>query len=189
MIGHSLYIACRKVTALTRQRKGEIDLMPNPNLALQLVRDIPISPEQCFEGWTVRERLMPWFCPRPWRVVDCEIDLRPDGAFAITMQSPEGVKMPHEPGCYLAVEAPHRLVWTNILGPGFIPTTIQHPGFGFVCELRFDRLADGGTRYQATVHHVDQAGRDAHAAMGFEAGWNAALDQLIEMVQTGKVAG
>ena len=35
----------------------------------------------------------------------------------------------------------------------------------------------------ATVHHVDAAGRDAHAAMGFEAGWNRALDQLVELMQ------
>jgi hypothetical protein len=34
------------------------------------------------------------------------------------------------------------------------------------------------------VHHVDPAGRDAHAAMGFEAGWGAALDQLVELMQS-----
>lgn len=157
--------------------------MTTPDLALRLVRDIPITPEQCFEGWTVPERLMPWFCPRPWRVVECVIDLRPGGAFGTTMQSPEGVTMPDAPGCYLVVEAPHRLVWTNLLGPDFKPNAIPHPGFGFVCELRFDRLPGGATRYQAAVHHVDAAGRDAHAAMGFEVGWGAALDQLVEMMQ------
>lgn len=154
-----------------------------PDLALRLVREVPINPEQCFEGWTVPERLMPWFCPRPWRVVDCVIDLQPGGAFGTTMQSPEGAIVPNEAGCYLVVEPPHRLVWTNLLGPGFKPTAIHHPGFGFVCELRFDRLPSGGTRYQATVHHVDAAGRDAHAAIGFKAGWNAALDQLVELMQ------
>lgn len=51
--------------------------MTDTPLSLRLVRDVPISPEQCFEGWTVPERLMPWFSPRPWRVVDCVIDLRP----------------------------------------------------------------------------------------------------------------
>ncbi len=157
--------------------------MTNTNLSLRLVRDVPISPEQCFEGWTVPERLMPWFCPRPWRVVDCVVDLRPGGAFGTTMQSPEGVNMLNEPGCYLAVEAPHRLVWTNLLGPDFKPTAIQHRGFGFVCELRFDRLPDGGTHDQATVHHVDAAGRDAHAAMGVEAGWSAAFDQLVALMR------
>jgi uncharacterized protein YndB with AHSA1/START domain len=38
------------------------------------------------------------------------------------------------------------------------------------------------TRYHATVHHTDQAGRDAHAAMGFEQGWNIALDQLVALM-------
>lgn len=99
------------------------------------------------------------------------------------MQSPDGETLPEGVGCFLAVEAPHRLLWTNLLGPDFKPQAITHPGFGFVCELRFDRLSEGGTRYQAQVHHVDAAGRDAHAAMGFEQGWAIALSQLVEMVQ------
>lgn len=151
---------------------------------LSLVRDVPISPEQCFEGWTVPARLMHWFCPRPWRVVDCVIDLRPGGAFSTTMESPEGVATVNPPGCYLLIAPPHRLVWTNLLGPDFVPLEIAAPEFGFVCDLRFDRRADGGTRYQATVHHVDAAGCEAHAAMGYEAGWGAALDQLVELMQS-----
>lgn len=153
------------------------------DLTLQLVRDVPISPEQCFEGWTVPQRLMQWFCPRPWRVVACTIEPRPGGAFCTTMQSPEGQTQPEGIGCFLAVQAPHRLVWTNLLGPGFRPQAIAHPGFGFVCELQFTPLPGGGTRYEARVRHVDAAGRDAHAAMGFEQGWAIALSQLVEAAQ------
>lgn len=153
------------------------------DLTLRLVQEVPISPEQCFEGWTVPERLMPWFCPLPWRVVACTIDPRPGGAFCTTMQSPDGQMLPEGVGCFLAVEPPHRLVWTNLLGPDFKPQAVTHPGFGFVGELRFDRLPDGGTRYEAQVHHVDAAGRDAHAAMGFEQGWAIALSQLVAMMQ------
>lgn len=155
------------------------------DLSLHLDREVPISPAQCFEGWTVPARLMPWFCPRPWRVVDCRIDLRPGGIFATTMQGPDGTTMPEGEGCFLVVEAPRRLVWTNLLGADFRPQKIDPPGFGFVCELRFDPLPGGGTRYQASVHHTDAAGRDAHAAMGFHQGWSAALDQLVAMVQSG----
>ncbi len=156
----------------------------DPRRDLQLVREVPITPEQCFEGWTVPETLMPWFCPRPWKVVECEIDLRPGGIFATTMQSPDGADMPRGEGCFLAVDPPHRLVWTNLLGPGFRPNPPQGPGgFGFVCELRFDRLPGGSTRYQATVRHVDEAGRIAHETMGFEAGWSAALAQLVELMR------
>ena len=43
------------------------------------------------------QRLMPWFCPKPWRVVACSIDLRPGGIFSTTMQSPEGVTLPEGP--------------------------------------------------------------------------------------------
>lgn len=156
----------------------------DPKRDLRLVRDVPITPEQAFEGWTVPQTLMPWFCPRPWTVVECEIDLKPGGIFATTMQSPEGQSMPRGVGCFLAVEAPRRLVWTNLLGPGFRPNAPQGPGgFGFVCELRFDPLPEGGTRYEATVRHVDEAGRMAHEQMGFEAGWGAALKQLVELMK------
>jgi uncharacterized protein YndB with AHSA1/START domain len=46
-------------------------------------------------------------------------------------------------------------------------------------------LADQGqgTRYIATVIHADEAGCKRHAEMGFEAGWGAALDQLVAMIQ------
>lgn len=166
-----------------------ISTPPGPDLTLRLVRDVPISPEECFAGWTVPQRLMPWFCPKPWRVVSCSIDPRPGGIFSTTMQSPEGQTLPEGAGCFLQVEAQHRLVWTNMLGPGFMPQAIAQPGFGFVCELRFNRLENGGTRYEASVHHVDAAGRDAHAAMGFTEGWSAALDQLVEMVQSDQRSG
>jgi uncharacterized protein YndB with AHSA1/START domain len=42
-----------------------------------------------------------------------------------------------------------------------------------------------GTRYTATVIHADEAGCNKHAEMGFEAGWGAALDQLVAMVKRG----
>lgn len=90
---------------------------------------------------------------------------------------------PESIGCFLDMQAPHRLVWTNLLGPGFQPQAVTHPGFGFVCELQFAPLPGGGTRYEARLHHVDAAGRDAHAAMGFEQGWAIALSQLVETAQ------
>jgi uncharacterized protein YndB with AHSA1/START domain len=42
-----------------------------------------------------------------------------------------------------------------------------------------------GTRYTATVIHADEGGCKRHAAMGFEQGWGAALDQLVAMVKKG----
>lgn len=156
----------------------------DPRFDLQFHRDISLSPAQVWDGWTHPETLVKWFCPRPWKVVDCEIDLRPGGIFRTVMQSPEGENMPDDPGCFLAVEPHQRLVWTNALGPGFRPKPKpenENLGFFFVVDLRFDALPNGGTNYTAIVMHQDEKGRQAHAAMGFEQGWGIALDQLVEL--------
>lgn len=164
-------------------------MTPHPELDLIFERDVPISPQALWRGWTDPQTLMQWFCPRPWRVVACAIDLRPGGRFATTMQSPEGQTMPEMDGCYLVVEPASRLVWTNALGPDFrpLPRTVSGtegpPDFPFVADLRFEPLPGGGTRYRACVRHADAAARQTHADMGFEQGWGLALDQLVELVQ------
>ncbi len=159
-------------------------MQPDPTNDLRFQRDVSLSPAQIWEGWTNPDRLMQWFCPRPWRVVECDIDLRPGGVFRTVMQSPEGERQPASVGTYLLVEPTSRLVWTNALGPGFRPQQAPaHPsiGFYFVVDLTLEPLADGGTRYTATVMHQDEPGKRAHEAMGFYEGWGAALDQLVEL--------
>ena len=103
------------------------------------------------------------------------------------MQSPEGVQHPNV-GCYLEVVPGERLVWTNALLPGFRPSYISEKcgtdDVGFMFTARIELADEGqGTRYTATVIHADEAGCQRHAAMGFEAGWGAALDQLVAMIK------
>lgn len=157
-------------------------------LDLQQLRDIDLPLADVWRAWTEPEVLKEWFCPRPWKVVECEIDLRPGGIFRTVMQSPEGQNMPASAGAYLAVHPEQRLVWTNALGPGFRPNPPAEDtqmGFTFAVDLRLDPLPGGGTRYHARVMHATEAARDAHAAMGFEQGWNAALDQMVELIRRG----
>lgn len=153
----------------------------NPLLDLELNVDVPLTPEQLFDGWTNPETLKKWFCPRPWKVTECTIDLRPGGLFANVMQSPEGQTMPENRGCYLLIERPTRLVWTGILSEDFRPNPIPQLGFGFVCDLRFEALAQGGSRFRAIVKHSDAEGKAKHEAMGFDQGWRIALSQLVEL--------
>ena len=156
----------------------------NPLLDLELIEDVALTPEQLFEGWTNPEILKKWFCPRPWKVTECSIDLRPGGLFSNVMQSPEGELMPENKGCYLLIEKPTRLVWTGILGENFRPNQIPQLGFGFVCDLRFISLEQGGTRFHAIVMHSDEEGKIKHEKMGFEQGWRMALSQLVELYQS-----
>ena len=156
----------------------------NPLLDLELIEDVALRPEQLFDGWTNPEILKKWFCPRPWKVTECSIDLRPGGLFLNVMQSPEGELMPENKGCYLLIEKPTRLVWTGILGENFRPNQIPQLGFGFVCDLRFISLEQGGTRFHAIVMNSDEEGKIKHEKMGFEQGWRMALSQLVEHYQS-----
>jgi uncharacterized protein YndB with AHSA1/START domain len=142
-----------------------------------------------WRAWTEPALLMPWFCPLPWKTIDCEIDLRPGGLFRTTMQSPEGAEFPNV-GCYLDIVPQEKLVWTNALLPGFRPSqpaaTSGSDEVNFLFTAMVELVdAEQGTRYTATVIHANEAGCKQHAAMGFEAGWGAALDQLVAMVQRG----
>jgi uncharacterized protein YndB with AHSA1/START domain len=102
------------------------------------------------------------------------------------MQSPEGEKMPDNTWCFLAIEPQRRLVWTNGFGPGFKPKpqpTDESLGFFFVADLRLLPIKGGGTAYTANVMHQSEANKQAHEDMGFQHGWGAALDQLVELMQ------
>lgn len=162
---------------------------PNAQLDLGFTRVVDVPKALVWRAWTEPELLKPWFCPLPWKTIDCEIDLRPGGIFRTTMQSPEGKEFPGT-GCYLEVRPNERLVWTNALLPGFRPSLLsatcgaEDATFMFTAVVE---LADqaGGTRYTATVLHADEAGRRKHVDMGFESGWGVALDQLVAMVKKG----
>ncbi len=41
---------------------------------------------------------------------------------------------------------------------------------------------DGGHALHGDLPHADPAGRQVHEDMGFEAGWGAAVDQLVELM-------
>lgn len=157
----------------------------NPALDLSFERFVDLPPEAIWAAWTQPERLMPWFCPRPWLTVACEIELRPGGMFRTVMRSPEGQEFPNL-GCYLEVLPNRRLVWTNALAPGFRPVPASAvEGFFFFTGIVALSPEAGGTRYQARVVHGTDEDCQRHAAMGFEQGWGVALDQLVEFVKSG----
>ena len=157
---------------------------PNAKLDLSFERIVDVPRELIWKAWTTPEHLMPWFCPLPWKTIECEIDLRPGGIFRTVMQSPEGQLFPGT-GCYLEVIKNERLTWTSALLPGYRPNVLdttcgdEQAQFFFTATIAL--AAHGsGTRYTATVIHANEASCQQHAAMGFEGGWGKALEQLVE---------
>lgn len=157
---------------------------PTRDLLLERVVDVPRR--LVWAAWTTPEHLKQWFTPRPWRTIDCRIDLRPGGEFFTVMCSPEGMEMPNA-GCYLEVLDQQRLTWTSALEPGFrpvAPSSDDGPGIGaFTASIMLEDEGEG-TRYRALAMHQSEASRVAHEKMGFHDGWGAALDQLVAHMKT-----
>jgi uncharacterized protein YndB with AHSA1/START domain len=182
-------IARFAVTLNQRRNNVKPSYQPNSKFDLSLTRVVDVPRSLVWRAWTEPELLKPWFCPLPWKTIDCEIDLRPGGIFRTTMQSPEGQEFPGT-GCYLEIIPSEKLIWTNALLPGYRPSFVPEKcgtddtGFMFTAMIE---LADHeqGTRYTATVIHADEAGCQKHAAMGFEGGWATALEQLVAMIKRG----
>lgn len=157
------------------------DLAPikfNPETDLKLERIVPVSPEQIWEAWTNGDTYSEWFCPKPWGVTKAELDVRPGGKSLVVMKGPEGPEVPNE-GTYLEVAPNQRLVFTDYVSEGFHPT-----GEGFMVGVIELEAVEGGTKYTAMALHKNAEDKDKHAEMGFEPGWGAALDQLVEYIQS-----
>lgn len=152
---------------------------PDPALDLVLERDIDVPVELVWEAWTSPESIKEWFCPKPWSVSSCEIDLRPGGRFNTVMRSPEGDEFPNH-GCYLEVVPNQRLVFTDTLLPGFRPA----PKPFFTAALLLAPTATG-TRYTAIAIHGNEETRKQHEEMGFHDGWGTVVDQLVAHIKAG----
>lgn len=103
------------------------DRRPDPKFDLVLERVIDVPRELVWAAWTTPELLKKWFTPRPWTTVECEIGLRPGGAFRTVMRSPEGHDHPNV-YCYLKVVENERLVWTTPWNPASDPRVARTTG-------------------------------------------------------------
>ena len=162
----------------------------NPELDLQFERIVDVPREKIWEAWITPKLLMPWFCPLPWKTIECEIDLRAGGIFRTVMQSPEGQRFPNS-GCYLEVFPNEKLVWTNAMESGFRPAkqavaNPDHPceEFMMTATILLEPVASG-TKYTAHVMHANKEARIRHEQMGFKEGWGTCLDQLVAMIKIG----
>jgi uncharacterized protein YndB with AHSA1/START domain len=160
----------------------------DPALDLVLDRVVDVAPALVWKAWTTPELLRRWFAPRPWTTAHVEIDLRPGGIFRTDMRSPDGVETSGGVGCVLEVVPERRLVWTDVLLPGYRPApptmsplgTLECGFFTAIIELH---PHERGTRYVATAIHRDPAAKAKHEEMGFHQGWGTCLTQLVEVAQ------
>lgn len=147
------------------------------DLDLELVREIDAPRELVWKAWTDPEHLKQWWAPQPFKTTECVMDLRPGGRFYTRMQGPDGEDFPGD-GVFLEVIENQRIVFTDALLPGWRPA--DEP---FMTAIVTFEEHEGGTCYTARALHKDAGTRQKHLDMGFDDGWNQAVDQLIEVVE------
>ncbi len=146
---------------------------------LEIDRVLKAPATSIWKCWTVPDLLMQWFCPRPWKVVKADMDLRVGGQADFTMQGPNGETFSN-PGVYLAIEENRRLVFTDAFQSGWLPA-----GKPFmVGEVLLSETGENFTHYIARAHHWNAQDMEDHLNRGFKAGWNAAADQLEELARS-----
>ena len=150
--------------------------MPDAKSETELVleRQLDAPRAAVWRCWTEPDLLEQWFCPKPWRVTDAKIDLRPGGRFDTVMNGPDGETIPNR-GQFVEVDPGHRLVFTD----AFVGDWQPGSGTPFMAaSITFADAPGGGTLYRASARHWSVEARERHEAMGFHEGWGVAADQL-----------
>lgn len=159
----------------------------NKELDLVLDRQIDVPKELVWRALVEPELVKKWFCPKPWQTTDCRIDLRVGGEFYTVMQGPEGEKFSGA-SCFLEIIPNERLVWTAALQPGLRPaapvTKEDKPcaAISFTCIITLENK-NGGTHYTVHVLHSTAEQTKMHEEMGFNEGWGAAVEQMVEVIK------
>ncbi|MFN8584797.1 MAG: SRPBCC family protein [Dehalococcoidia bacterium] len=125
-----------------------------------------------FKAYTTPELVRRWWVSADDEWLVCEIDLRVGGRWRYVTRSGGAEAGFH--GEYRAIEAPHRLVSTDVYEgiEGIDPDDVAALDT-LVLEER-----DGVTTMTVRVLHVNQQARDMHLAAGMEEGMQLALDRL-----------
>ena len=127
-----------------------------------------------FEAMTKPEHVRRWWgcISEGHSVTTCEIDLRVGGAWRFVHRGPEG-EYPAFYGVYKEIEAPGRLVYTEIFEP-------YPDGESLVTQLLIEE--DGKTRLDLTARYESLAVRDMVLKTGMEKGAAISYDRLEDLV-------
>lgn len=133
-----------------------------------ITRTFAAPRRRVFAAHTDPDLLKRWFGPHGWRLVVCEIDLRPGGTWHYVLRGPAGEEMALG-GTYVEIDPPNRLVMTE-----------RNPG----CHARADHESvltielTGDTHLTHTATFPTAEIRDAVVDSGMARGVGEGLDRL-----------
>ena len=138
-----------------------------------------------WRAWTEPRHLARWWGPRIMTTPVCELDVRPGGAYRITMRAPDGTDYPIR-GVFREVTPPLRLVmtmdcsehpaaWHQLVKPGSQPG--ENPAGELLTTVTFEELGRKTVLTIQTRFGSAAIGRTM-TQMGMNEGWSESLAKL-----------
>jgi len=149
----------------------------NTDLTLRRILKAPRA--VVWRCWTEPELLMRWFCPRPHRLTEAVIDLRPGGQWFIRMDV-DGTSHAYD-GSLLQIVPGSKLVFTDLLLADYRP--VDKPFLGYTANITLNDHPEG-TEYIALARHKTPQAAERHDKMGFTEGWGVCADQLDDLARS-----
>ncbi len=141
--------------------------------SVRVERTINASAQAVYEAWTDVEKLKQWWGPRGITAVAAELDVRPGGAYSISMQPDTGKSFVLS-GEYRDVEPPRRIVMTWAYRGEAVKDPVES-----IVTVEFEAQGSA-TRMVLTQEFLkeppDMKGRDR--------GWRSSFDRLDEYLET-----
>lgn len=158
-------------------RHGSAVITLPSDTEILITRAFDAPAELVFRAWTTPELVKRWWGFETGEWLVCEVDLRVGGRWRWVVRDRGMVVGFH--GEYQEVEAPHRLVSTEVFegfGDGEAAASVN--------TLTLVE-ADGVTTMTTLVRHASPEHRDAHLASGMETGMQVSYDRMEDLVVRG----
>jgi uncharacterized protein YndB with AHSA1/START domain len=146
-------------------RRAKVTMPSEREIVIERVFDAPRT--LVFEAWTKAEHVAHWWDPSGAPLAECEIDLRPNGAFRFVNAGPNGAKYLFT-GFYREITPPERLIMGG-------PSSMSNGESA--CTLVFSEQ-DGKTTLTMTFRCESKADRDALLQMRVDEGTAQTLENL-----------
>ncbi len=106
------------------------------DLEIVVTRELAAPPELVWIAWTEPAHVARWWGPRGFTNTIHEMDVRPGGAWRLTMHGPDGTDYRNEHR-FVEVVRPERLVMDHLTAPRFrLTATFEARGAGTVVTMR-----------------------------------------------------
>jgi uncharacterized protein YndB with AHSA1/START domain len=147
---------------------------------IRVLRRFRAPAERLFAANTEPALLKRWLLGPPgWSMPECDVDLRPGGAYRFLWRRGEGSAEFGAEGLYLGVSAPHRLVQTQRMVGALAGPMAEEVR----CTIEF-RDEPGGSVMITTILYSSKENREAALATGMAGGMEQSYARLdAEMLQ------